>query len=159
MKKYAILLSTLALSGVAATFFINKSIAQEEASLPIITVYKSPTCGCCNTWIDHLKSNGFKVSSHNVNNLHSYKLKAKLGAGMGSCHTAFVSGYAIEGHVPAKDIKRLLLEKPEVSGLTVPGMPIGSPGMEVPGQKADAYKVMSYKDGKHVGVFSDYLAQ
>jgi hypothetical protein len=88
-----------------------------------------------------------------------YKDQAKLGAGMGSCHTAFVDGYAIEGHVPARDIKRLLLEKPAISGLTVPRMPIGSPGMEVEGKPADAYQVLSYKDGQEVGVFADYPAE
>lgn len=136
-----------------------KATETNANKLPIITVYKSPTCGCCTAWIDHLKANGFQVQAHNQDNVHPYKIKAKLGAGMGSCHTAFVDGYAVEGHVPAKDIKRMLLEKPDISGLTVPAMPIGSPGMEIPGVKADAYQVISYKDGKKVGVFTDYPAE
>lgn len=127
-------------------------------ALPVVQVYKSATCGCCNDWIKHMQDNGFSVQAHDVDNLLPYKEKAKLGAGMGSCHTAFVEGYAIEGHVPARDIKRLLLEKPAISGLTVPRMPIGSPGMEVEGKPADAYQVLSYKDGKEVGVFADYPA-
>ena len=103
-----------------------------------------------------MEDNGFRVEAHNVNNLHQYKLQAKLGAGLGSCHTAFVDGYAIEGHVPANDVKRLLKEKPDVSGLTVPAMPKGTPGMEIPGQAADPYQVISFKEGQEVGVFSQY---
>lgn len=105
-----------------------------------------------------MQANGFRVEAHDVGNMLPYKEQARLGAGMGSCHTAFVGGYAIEGHVPAADVKRLLKEKPAISGLTVPRMPTGSPGMEVPGQPADAYQVISYKDGKEVGVFSDHPA-
>lgn len=129
-----------------------------DPKLPMVTVYKSATCGCCKDWVKHMRDNGFQVEAHDVGNMLPYKEQAKLGAGMGSCHTAFVNGYAIEGHVPAWDVKRLLTEKPDISGLTVPRMPVGSPGMEVPGQPADAYQVISYKDGKEVGVFSDYPA-
>ena len=103
-----------------------------------------------------MEDNGFRVNAHNVTNLNKYKYQAKLGAGLGSCHTAFVDGYAIEGHVPANDVKRLLQEKPDISGLTVPAMPKGSPGMEVPGQPDDHYKVISFKEGQKVGVFSQY---
>ncbi len=127
-------------------------------ALPVVQVYKSASCGCCKDWVKHLEANGFSVQAHDVDNMLPYKEKAKLGAGMGSCHTAFVDGYAIEGHVPARDIKRLLLEKPSISGLTVPRMPIGSPGMEVEGRPADAYQVLSYKDGQEVAVFADYPA-
>lgn len=127
-------------------------------ALPVVQVYKNASCGCCKEWVKHLEANGFSVQAHDVDNLLPYKDQAKLGAGMGSCHTAFVEGYAIEGHVPARDIKRLLLEKPAISGLTVPRMPIGSPGMEVEGRPADAYQVLSYKDGKELGVFTDYPA-
>lgn len=134
----------------------NATKAEVDASLPVVTVYKRATCGCCKKWVKHMEANGFQVEAHNVTDLNKYKYQAKLGAGLGSCHTAFVDGYAIEGHVPAKDVKRLLLEKPDVSGLTVPAMPIGSPGMEVPGKPADHYKVISFKDGKEVGVFSQY---
>lgn len=127
-----------------------------DPSLPVVTVYKSATCGCCKRWVKHMKENGFEVKSHNVANVMPYKVKAKLGAGLGSCHTAFVDGYAIEGHVPAKDVKRLLKERPSISGLTVPAMPKGTPGMEIKGQVADSYKVISFKDGENVGVFSQY---
>ncbi len=149
--------------GIAGILFaINQPAgvpsAQADPSLPVVTVYKSATCGCCKDWVKHMQDNGFQVEAHDVGNMLPYKEQARLGAGMGSCHTAFVDGYAIEGHVPAWDVKRLLTEKPDISGLTVPRMPAGSPGMEVPGQPADAYQVISYKDGKEVGVFSDYPA-
>ena len=134
------------------------STAKATESLPVVQVYKNASCGCCKDWVKHLEANGFTVQAHDVDNLLPYKDQAKLGAGMGSCHTAFVDGYAIEGHVPAWDIKRLLLEKPPISGLTVPRMPIGSPGMEVAGRPADAYQVLSYKEGETVGVFADYPA-
>ena len=124
--------------------------------LPLVTVYKSATCGCCAAWIDHMKDSGFPVVFHNAENLNQYKIKAKLGAGLGSCHTAFVGDYAIEGHVPADDVKRLLTEKPDISGLTAPGMPMNSPGMAPKGSKPSGYEVISFKDGEAVGVFSKY---
>jgi hypothetical protein len=144
------------ISGLVALNVVKTSDVMADTKLPVVTVYKSPTCGCCKNWVKHLEFNGFKVEAHDVSNLYDYKVKAKLGPGLGSCHTAFVDGYAIEGHVPARDIKRLLQEKPDVSGLTVPGMPQGSPGMEMPGKPADHYKVITFKDGVETGVFSEY---
>ena len=103
-----------------------------HAAEPAITVYKSPTCGCCTEWADHLRKNGFAVET--VDSLDLSRIKAMSGVKpeLASCHTAFVNGYVIEGHVPADDITRLLAEKPDARGLTVPGMPAGSPGMESP---------------------------
>jgi len=124
--------------------------------LPLLTVYKSATCGCCKAWVDHMEDNGFTVESHDTDDLNPYKIKAKLGAGLGSCHTAFVDDYAIEGHVPADDVKRLLTEKPAISGLTAPGMPVNSPGMAPKGSKPLGYEVISFKDGEAVGVFNKY---
>lgn len=96
-----------------------------------VTVYKSPTCGCCGEWVKHLRSNGFKVEAHDVADLDPIKQKLGVRPELASCHTATVGGYTIEGHVPAADIKRLLAERPKkAKGLAVPGMPIGSPGME-----------------------------
>ncbi|PWQ92407.1 metal-binding protein [Leucothrix pacifica] len=134
----------------------DTSKAEAPKALPLVTVYKSATCGCCSAWIDHMKDNGFPVEAHNSDNLNEYKVKAKLGASLGSCHTAFVDGYAIEGHVPANDIKRLLSEKPDISGLTAPGMPMNSPGMAPKGSKPSGYDVISFKDGEAVGVFTKY---
>jgi hypothetical protein len=134
----------------------STSVKPKSLPLPLVTVYKSATCGCCTAWIEHMKDNGFPVEAHDSDNLNEYKIKAKLGAGLGSCHTAFVDGYAIEGHVPADDVKRLLTEKPDISGLTAPGMPMNSPGMAPKGSKPSGYDVVSFKDGKAVGVFSAY---
>lgn len=117
-----------------------------SAAGPVIEVYKSATCGCCTGWVKHLEANGFTVRAHNVPAPSEYREKAGLPNELGSCHTAMVNGYAIEGHVPAADIKRLLKEKPKAIGLTVPGMPMGSPGME--GPRSDAYDVLLVrKDG------------
>jgi len=124
--------------------------------LPLVTVYKSATCGCCAAWIDHMKESGFPVEVHNAENLNQYKIKAKLGAGLGSCHTAFVGDYAVEGHVPASDVKRMLAQRPDISGLTAPGMPMSSPGMAPKGSKPSGYDVISFKDGAAVGVFTKY---
>lgn len=105
-----------------------------------IEVWKDPHCGCCGEWVKHLEANGFQVK---VNDTGNNAVRARLGipAKLGSCHTAEVGGYAIEGHVPAADIKRLLAQKPAAVGLAVPGMPIGSPGMEV-GDRRDPYDVL-----------------
>ncbi|MEK6770723.1 MAG: DUF411 domain-containing protein [Pseudomonadota bacterium] len=107
-----------------------------------ITVYKSPTCGCCKLWIDHLKSNGFTVKAHDTENVAAHKQRLGVLPELASCHTAVVNGYVIEGHVPAADIKRLLKEKPKILGLAVPGMPMGSPGME--GPVKEAYEVKTF---------------
>ena len=120
-----------------------------------IVVYKSPTCGCCNGWVDYLRDNGFRVETHNTDKLTD--LKAKLGLTDGrlmSCHTAVVDGYLVEGHVPVDDIRRLLQERPDVAGLTVPGMPMGSPGME--GHRKDNYKVLTFTRTGETSVFSQY---
>lgn len=153
----------LSISILAITAFAWKNMqptAQTQATtnstLPSVTVYKTSSCGCCKKWVTHLEENGFNVVAKDVNSLQPYKEKAKLSPELASCHTAFVDGYAVEGHVPANDIKRLLNEKPDVTGITVPAMPIGSPGMEVPGRPADKYEVVSYKDGKKVGVFAKH---
>jgi len=95
-----------------------------------ITVYKTPTCGCCTKWVSHLEQNGFQVETKDLTNLGMIKSMAGVKPELASCHTARVEGYIVEGHVPADDIKRLLRERPAVKGLTTPGMPHGSPGME-----------------------------
>ncbi len=107
-----------------------------------ITVYKSPTCGCCTAWVEHLEANDFTVQVVDMDNVNSVKDYYGIPQELSSCHTGIVEGYAIEGHVPADDIQRLLEERPEAIGLSVPGMPIGSPGMEVEGRPADNYDVV-----------------
>lgn len=113
------------------------------AATTTIEVYKSPTCGCCAKWVDHMKDHGFTVKTKDVGNKEARE-KAGISSSLGSCHTAFVNGYAIEGHVPAEDVLRLLKERPKAVGLAVPNMPKGSPGME--SAKPEAYDVLLVKE-------------
>ncbi|MBW3630566.1 MAG: DUF411 domain-containing protein [Gemmatimonadetes bacterium] len=105
-----------------------------------ILVYKSPTCGCCTAWLDHLEASGFAVTARDVPDVAPIKQRYGIPERLASCHTGLVAGYAVEGHVPAADIKRLIKEKPKAVGLAVPGMPMGSPGME--GPRKDRYDVI-----------------
>ncbi|GAB3478504.1 DUF411 domain-containing protein [Polaromonas eurypsychrophila] len=116
---------------------------------PQVEVWKDPNCGCCKEWVDHLQANGFQVKVYDSGNAQARK-RLGIPEQLGSCHTASISGYAIEGHVPAADIHRLLKEKPRAVGLAVPGMPVGSPGMDAPiyGGRKDPYDVLLVlKDG------------
>lgn len=118
------------------------------AAGPVVEVYKSEYCGCCHEWVKHLEDNGFTVKATNVENPSDYREKFGIPKELGSCHSAKVGGYALEGHVPASEIKRLLAEKPKAKGLAVPAMPMGSPGME--GPRKDAYDVLLIQnDGRH----------
>ena len=133
--------------GLVAGFAPAAQAAEE------VVVYKSPTCGCCNKWIEHLQANGFSVKAQNVADVMPYKNANGVPPALASCHTAKVGGYVIEGHVPADDIKRLLKERPKVLGLSVPGMPIGSPGMEQ-GAHKEKYDVLSFDSAGKTGIFS-----
>jgi hypothetical protein len=115
--------------------------ASREAGLPNVVVHKSPSCGCCGAWVDHMRDAGFPVEVRDADNLEPVKSRLGVPYGKGSCHTAEVDGYFVEGHVPAEDIKRLLAERPDVRGLALPGMPIGSPGMESPDGRVQPYTV------------------
>jgi hypothetical protein len=131
-------------------------IAQADlpADAPLMVVYKSPTCGCCAKWIDHVKANGFRVEVHDVtDNVAAKKAEWRVPGALHSCHTAKVGDYVLEGHVPAEEIKRLLAEKPAVAGLAVPGMPMGSPGMEGP-YPADKYDVVAFTHDGQTSVFA-----
>ncbi len=103
-----------------------------EAALPLVVVSKNPNCGCCGRWVEHMREAGFPVEVHDLDNMSPVKERVGVPPGKGSCHTAEVAGYFIEGHVPAEDVKRLLAERPDAKGLVLPGMPAGSPGMELP---------------------------
>lgn len=113
----------------------------QAASLPVMLVHKNASCGCCSVWIEHMRAAGFSVEVRDVDNLDPVKRRVGVPLGKGSCHTAEVGGYFVEGHVPALDIKRLLAEKPDAKGLVVPGMPAGSPGMEMPDGRIQPYLV------------------
>ena len=131
-------------------FFMMAVVSQAVHAEDVVTVYKSPNCGCCKKWISHLENNGFTVKSHDVRSVTPKKLEFGITPQLASCHTAVVNGYVIEGHVPANDIKRLLRNRPaNIKGLSVPGMPIGSPGMEQ-GNRKEPYNVIAiHKDGKN----------
>ena len=141
---------------LAGLLAIGASTASAQRQQPTVEVYKSPTCGCCAKWVTHLQQHGFTTRVTNVDDMTQVKSTNKVPGRLQSCHTATVDGYVLEGHVPASDVQRLLKERPAIRGLAVPGMPIGSPGMEVPNVKADAYKVMSFDGQGQVQVFSSH---
>lgn len=114
-----------------------------QQKLPGAAVYKTATCGCCTKWVDHMRAHGFDVKVQDVEDIGRVKAKFGVPPDLSSCHTTLVGGYVIEGHVPADVVKRLLRERPKVAGLAVPGMPVGSPGMEQPG-RPDPYSVVSF---------------
>lgn len=108
----------------------------------VVTTYRSPTCGCCKAWVSHLEKAGFATKIIELDDLAQTKHRAGVPAAYEACHTAYADGYFIEGHVPAADIRRLLAEKPRARGLSVPGMPVGSPGMEVSGVTAESFQTL-----------------
>lgn len=113
-----------------------------------MVVHKSATCGCCELWVEHMQAAGFQVEVRNTENLGPIKEEAGVPVGKGSCHTAQIGGYFIEGHVPAEDVKRLLAQRPDAKGLVLPGMPAGSPGMEMPDGRTEPYTVeLVHADG------------
>jgi hypothetical protein len=121
-----------------------------------MTVYKNESCGCCKEWVKHLERAGFSVDVHDVDNLAPVKDRVGIPPAMGSCHTGEIDGYFVEGHVPADDIKRLLRERPNAKGLTVPAMPMGSPGMEVPSGQVDPYDVFLVSKDGSTSVFAHH---
>lgn len=123
----------IALALVLATT-LGAVVAPTTATPPTVIVYKSPSCGCCKAWMKHLEENGFKVTGKDMDNVQPIKNDLGVPGKLSSCHTAVVDGYVIEGHVPAGDIQRLLKERPKIVGLSAPGMPPSSPGMDQQGK-------------------------
>jgi len=124
------------------TLLVFAALPAAAADPDGISVYRTPTCGCCSKWIAHLEEHGFAVEDHVLPDLTQLKRENGVRPELASCHTAFIGGYVIEGHVPAGDIRRLLETRPPVAGLTVPDMPVGSPGME--GPNPVTYRVLSF---------------
>ena len=125
------------------------------AEPPPMQVYKTPTCNCCQKWVDYVKARGYVVTVNDVTDLAPVKQELGVPRGATSCHTAVIGGYVVEGHVPVEDITRLLAEKPkDVLGITVPGMPIGSPGME--GPNAERYQTLAVKKDGKLMVFAEH---
>ncbi len=146
LKNIAIILGFLTLYAFSATNVAAKDID--------ITVYKSATCGCCNKWVTHLEKEGFNVTAVNKRDMNEIKKKFGVKREYQSCHTAKVGKYFIEGHVPATDIKKFLAEKPYAKGLAVPGMPMGSPGME--GHRKDDYSVLLINKQNKATVYANH---
>jgi hypothetical protein len=143
---------TLALALAVLTLFGAVAARQKPAG-PLVEVFKTPTCGCCSKWVEHMRASGFTVRTTDLDDISEIKKSRGVPDGVQSCHTAVVNGYVVEGHVPAADVHKLLKEKPAVAGIAVGGMPMGSPGMEVPGMKAQPYNVMSFDKGGATRVF------
>lgn len=138
--------------GVAAALLVLVGAALPAAPPVAMTVYKSPSCGCCSKWVDVMKKEGFQVTAHDIDDVTPFKREVGVPGNLESCHTAVVDGYVIEGHVPAADVRRLLAERPKVVGLSVPGMVTGSPGME--GGTPEAYDVVTFDAKGRTTVFS-----
>ena len=137
-----------------ATATLAASPARTGAdALPRALVYKTPSCGCCTLWVDHMREAGFEVDARNLNDIIPIKIDAGVPPRMSSCHTTLIDGYVVEGHIPAEHVKRLLEERPDVVGIAVPGMPIGSPGME--GIGARPYQVLSWDRAGNVEVYAE----
>ncbi len=119
-----------------------------------VVVYKTPTCGCCKKWVTHLEESGFTVKTTDMDDLSNIKTQFGVPQNLRSCHTAVVDGYIVEGHVPADVIEKMLNEKPEIAGISVPGMPVGSPGMEVEGRPADRYNIVAFNKTGQTKVYA-----
>ena len=143
----------------AVLFALSLSVAvaaQTSKPAPTMEVFKSPTCGCCSKWVDHVREAGFtvKVTELSDDALATVKEKHGIPRTAQSCHTGVIGGYVVEGHVPASEVQRLLKERPAVTGIAVGGMPTGSPGMEVPGRPAQTYNVVTFDKQGALKVFS-----
>lgn len=139
-----------ALGGAAALVATGRTAtalaagAASAAPLPTVTVHKDESCSCCEKWVAHMRTSGFTVNVRDEADVDAVKDQLGVPTALRSCHTAVVGGYLVEGHVPAADVKRLLSTRAKVVGLAVPGMPTGTPGMEIPGRPADRYEVLSF---------------
>lgn len=145
------------LLGIAlAVAALAGSVAAAQRPQPqIVEVYKDPSCGCCANWVKHLEANGFKTKVTETADMDAVKIKLNVPRRVQSCHTATIDGFVLEGHVPAADLKRLLKDRPAVIGLAVPGMPVGSPGMEV-GNTVHPYEVLAFDKRGEMKVYASY---
>ncbi len=140
-----------ALLGLATLGFLAPAHASDDE----VVMYKDPNCGCCGKWAEHMREHGFKVKEVATTEMGQVKGEAGVPQALGSCHTAKVGGYVVEGHVPAADVRRMLTEKPAIAGISAPGMPMGSPGMEGP-YPADRYDVVSFDAKGKTAVFASH---
>lgn len=158
MKRRQALGSLLRAGGLLAIPAVVRAQAPAPGPATWLEVWKSPSCGCCKDWVTHLEAHGFRVKVHDVGNAAA-RARLKVPMKLGSCHTALVGRYAIEGHVPAADIRRLLRERPDAIGLAVPGMPVGSPGMDGPAfdHQQDPFDVLLVAQDGSTRVYSSYF--
>lgn len=153
MRIFTFILLMLSLPLAAASEWDKVKTALEDNTA--ITVNRSPNCNCCHKWIEHLEQHGFDVKDQVTHNLEAVPARQDVPVVMRSCHTAEINGYLIEGHVPAQDIKLLLAQKPDIIGLSVPRMPVGTPGMEM-GTKKDNFTVISFDKDQQYRIFNRY---
>ncbi|MGB3401219.1 MAG: DUF411 domain-containing protein [Microcoleaceae cyanobacterium] len=141
----------------ATTEISNASNSELAASALNITVYRTPTCGCCKGWVEHIQQNNFTVTDivQPEAEIQAIRQKHNLPQQLASCHTAEINGYLVEGHVPVEDVKRLIAQKPNLAGIAVPGMPIGTPGMEM-GNRKESFDVVGFKPDSQTKVFNSY---
>lgn len=144
-KKPLLILSALAGLG-AGVWGVTAATTPEAVAAAVVEVWKSPQCGCCGGWVDHMRAAGFTVKVHDTDDMDQVKAAKGVPAAMGSCHTAMVDGYVVEGHVPADDVRRLLAERPRAKGLAAPGMPQDAPGMDM--RTGEPYDVLLFGDGE-----------
>jgi len=144
-------------TGLGAALVGGRSLRAGATENPTtLTVYKSPTCGCCAKWVDYVKAAGFATVVHDDDDMTTVKDNLGVPTKLRSCHTAQVGKYVLEGHVPAEDIQRLLKESPKVAGLAVPGMPASSPGMAMPGEPHEPFEVLAYQPGGTTELFAKH---
>ncbi|HIE5097898.1 TPA: DUF411 domain-containing protein, partial [Stenotrophomonas maltophilia] len=147
---------TASLAAEAAAAPDKSRPAIVDPALPIAIVHKTASCGCCGIWVDHLKAEGFQVDVRDTDDMNPIKVRLGVPVGKASCHTAEIGGYVIEGHIPAEDIKRLLAERPAARGLVLPGMPAGSPGMEMPDGYVQPYTVELVRNDGSSAPFAEH---
>ena len=148
----------LPLALMGAAFMSRPLVAMARSDAEPITVWKTPNCGCCKEWVAHLRTSGFEVATHDVKDTATVRQRLGLPVKFASCHTAQLGAYVLEGHVPAQEVRRLMREKPKAVGLAVPGMPVGSPGMEMDGSR-DAYEVLLVLADGSSRVYQSYPAR
>lgn len=142
-------------SAALAALLAVAAPALADTAKPEITVYKSASCGCCGGWVEHMRANGYTVHARNVEAMDMVKQMMGVPAALESCHTATVNGYVVEGHVPADAVDRLIAERPQAAGLAVPGMPLGSPGMEQGGM-SEPYAAVLFRHDGSAETFAEY---
>ena len=137
----------LSIFTAAAAFVTLGTVGATAAPSGAMTVYKDPNCGCCGGWIDYVRAAGFEIEIRDTTSMHDVKVRLGVPDELLSCHTAEIDGYVVEGHVPLPAIEAVLKQRPKVTGLAVPGMPAGSPGMDAPGMASEPYEVILFADG------------